>query len=46
MSISAPETTAEGGAALLSVTSLSAHYGELRAIYDISIELGRGEVLA
>lgn len=30
----------------LRVTSLSAYYGELRAIYDISLELQRGEVLA
>ncbi len=29
-----------------SVTSLSAYYGELRAIYDISLELKRGDVLA
>ncbi|MEO7850949.1 MAG: ABC transporter ATP-binding protein [Rubrivivax sp.] len=28
------------------VTSLSAYYGELRAIYDISLELNRGDVLA
>ncbi len=28
------------------VTSLSAYYGELRAIYDISLELKRGDVLA
>ncbi len=31
---------------MLRVTSLSAYYGELRAIYDISLELQRGEVLA
>jgi branched-chain amino acid transport system ATP-binding protein len=31
---------------LLSVTSLSAYYGELRAIYDISLELRPGDVLA
>ena len=42
MSTSAPEA----GAPLLSVTSLSAYYGELRAIYDISLELRRGDVLA
>ncbi len=33
-------------APVLRVTSLSAYYGELRAIYDISLELQRGEVLA
>jgi branched-chain amino acid transport system ATP-binding protein len=32
--------------ALLRVTSLAAYYGELRAIYDISLELQQGEVLA
>ena len=32
--------------ALLRVGSLSAYYGELRAIYDISLELQRGDVLA
>ncbi|MEO7939308.1 MAG: ATP-binding cassette domain-containing protein, partial [Burkholderiaceae bacterium] len=31
---------------VLQVTSLSAYYGELRAIYDVSLELARGEVLA
>lgn len=31
---------------MLQVTSLSAYYGELRAIYDVSLELARGEVLA
>jgi branched-chain amino acid transport system ATP-binding protein len=31
---------------VLRVTSLSAYYGELRAIYDISIELHKGDVLA
>ena len=41
MSTSAPDPTA-----LLRVTSLSAWYGELRAIYDISLELNPGEVLA
>ncbi len=51
MSISAPERTAAQPAAggdvpVLRVTSLSAWYGELRAIYDISLELQRGEVLA
>jgi branched-chain amino acid transport system ATP-binding protein len=42
VSTSVPEV----GAPLLSVTSLSAYYGELRAIYDISLELRRGDVLA
>jgi len=31
---------------VLRVSSLSAYYGELRAIYDVSIELQRGDVLA
>jgi branched-chain amino acid transport system ATP-binding protein len=31
---------------VLRVTSLAAYYGELRAIYDISLELQRGDVLA
>ncbi len=35
-----------GTAPLLTVTSLSAYYGELRAIYDISLELHPGDVLA
>ena len=39
MSTSAPD-------ALLRVTSLAAYYGELRAIYDVSLELQPGEVLA
>ena len=39
MSTSAPE-------ALLRVTSLAAYYGELRAIYDVSLELQPGDVLA
>ncbi len=34
------------GGPILRIGSLSAWYGELRAIYDVSIELGRGEVLA
>jgi branched-chain amino acid transport system ATP-binding protein len=34
------------GTPVLRITSLSAYYGELRAIYDISLELQRGEVLA
>ncbi len=33
-------------APVLRVTSLSAYYGELRAIYDCSLELSRGDVLA
>ena len=32
--------------AVLRIASLSAYYGELRAIYDISLELRRGDVLA
>jgi len=39
VSTSAPET-------VLRVASLSAYYGELRAIYDCSLELARGDVLA
>lgn len=39
MSTLAPET-------VLRVTSLSAYYGELRAVYDCSLELARGDVLA
>jgi branched-chain amino acid transport system ATP-binding protein len=31
---------------VLWVSSLAAYYGELRAIYDISLELRRGDVLA
>lgn len=34
------------GTPVLRVASLSAYYGELRAIYDISLELQRGDVLA
>lgn len=32
--------------ALLKVASLSAYYGEMRAIYDVSFELAPGEILA
>jgi branched-chain amino acid transport system ATP-binding protein len=39
VSTSAPEP-------LLRVTSLAAYYGELRAIYDVSLELHPGDVLA
>ena len=54
MSTSAPDplagvagsAAAGADAAQLRITGLAAWYGELRAIYDISIELGRGEVLA
>ncbi len=55
MSTSALESTsgaASSGASLnaatpvLRVTSLSAYYGELRAIYDVTVELQRGDVLA
>lgn len=42
MSTLAPESAAPA----LRVSSLAAYYGELRAIYDISLELQRGEVLA
>lgn len=38
--------SAEPGAVLLRVSSLAAWYGELRAIYDISLELAAGDVLA
>lgn len=44
MSTSALEPSA--GVPVLQVTSLAAYYGELRAIYDISFELQRGDVLA
>ncbi len=44
MSTSAPEPGT--AAPVLQVTSLAAYYGELRAIYDISFELQRGDVLA
>ncbi len=37
---------ASTGAPVLRVASLSAYYGELRAIYDCSLELSRGDVLA
>jgi branched-chain amino acid transport system ATP-binding protein len=37
---------AGGDASLLRVMSLAAYYGELRAIYDVSLELQPGEVLA
>ena len=37
---------AAGATPVLRVASLSAYYGELRAIYDISLELQRGDVLA
>ena len=36
----------ESDAPVLRVSSLAAYYGELRAIYDISLELRRGDVLA
>jgi len=39
-------THAADEAPVLQVTSLAAYYGELRAIYDISFELQRGDVLA
>ncbi len=44
MSTLATETAALG--AVLQVNSLSAFYGELRAIHDISLGLRRGDVLA
>ena len=44
MSILASEQSQ--AAPVLRVTSLSAYYGELRAISDISLELQRGDVLA
>jgi branched-chain amino acid transport system ATP-binding protein len=46
VSTSAPDPAAAASAPLLAITSLSAYYGELRAIYDISLELRRGDVLA
>ncbi len=46
MSISAPEPVAANAGPVLQVTSLAAYYGELRAIYDITLELQRGDVLA
>ena len=44
MSTWATETAAQG--AVLQLNSLSAYYGELRAIHDISFSLRRGDVLA
>jgi branched-chain amino acid transport system ATP-binding protein len=48
VSTSAPDVSNAATAAppVLQVTSLAAYYGELRAIYDISLELVRGDVLA
>lgn len=50
MSTSAPEPALPSASAaagtVLQVTSLAAYYGELRAIYDITFELQRGDVLA
>ena len=45
MSTSAPEFPS-ASPPVLRVASLAAYYGELRAIYDISLELQRGDVLA
>jgi branched-chain amino acid transport system ATP-binding protein len=41
-------TSARDAAAapVLRVTGLSAYYGELRAVYDVSLELERGDILA
>lgn len=44
MSTWVTETAAQ--AAVLQVNSLSAYYGEMRAIHDISLSLQRGDVLA
>ena len=44
MSISVSDTPA--AAPVLQVASLAAYYGELRAIYDISLDLQRSDVLA
>ncbi len=41
MSISAPD-----GKSLLAVRGLSAYYGELRALYDVSLSVQRGEILS
>lgn len=46
MSTSAPEAKPSSATPVLRVSSLSAYYGELRAIYDISLELQRGDVLS
>ena len=47
MSTSAPEPTPRGARVpLLSVSGLSAWYGELQALYDIDLEVLEGEVLA
>ncbi|MEQ8349144.1 MAG: ABC transporter ATP-binding protein [Sneathiellaceae bacterium] len=49
MSISAPEATGRGGSdrqPVLSVSRLSAYYGELRALYDIGFEVYPGEILS
>ncbi len=45
-SVSDVIASAPPSAPVLRVTSLAAYYGELRAIYDISLELQRGDVLA
>ncbi len=42
MSISAPESRDP----LLSISALSAYYGELRALYDVSLTLEQGKVLS
>jgi len=44
--VSTSEADGNGGTPLLRISSLAAYYGELRAIYDISLELRQGDVLA
>jgi branched-chain amino acid transport system ATP-binding protein len=53
VSTSAPDRSRPGGAdngrakrALLSVSGLSAYYGELRALFDVSFRVSAGEVLS
>ncbi len=41
-----PETLAQAAPPLLAIRGLSAYYGELRAIYDVSLDIREGDVLA
>ena len=41
-----PESLQQAAAPLLAIRGLSAYYGELRAIYDVSLEIREGDVLA
>ena len=46
MSTLVPEARSGTAASLLSIAGLSAYYGELRAIYDIALEIREGDILA